>query len=334
MTRGDTVALMVSNRPEFMVADLAATMLGATPFSIYLTSAPDQIAYVIKDAGARVAIVEAPFKAAVRAAGRVRDHRRGDGRARGTGLRARLARRRARRHPHDHLHVGHDRPAEGRPAHARQRDGGRGRGGAARRLPGRLARDLVAAERARRRAHRPPLPADRLRHDDHDLPGPAPDRRVPAGGQADVVLRRPARVGEAQGRGGGQAGRQRAGAAGCSRRPSRRRAAQAGQAGARRPGGRVEPGEAQLFAPLRAGDRARRGEARQRRRGADAARGARVLPRHRRPAGRDLGHERDLRRGRVQPGGADQDRHRRAAVAGRGAQAGRGRRAARRARRS
>jgi long-subunit acyl-CoA synthetase (AMP-forming) len=48
-----------------MVADLAATMLGATPFSIYLTSAPDQIAYVIKDAGARVAIVEAPFKAAV-----------------------------------------------------------------------------------------------------------------------------------------------------------------------------------------------------------------------------------------------------------------------------
>ena len=65
VTRGDTVALMVSNRPEFMVADLATTMLGATPFSIYLTSAPDQIAYVIKDAGARVAIVEAPFKAAV-----------------------------------------------------------------------------------------------------------------------------------------------------------------------------------------------------------------------------------------------------------------------------
>ena len=65
VTRGDTVALMVSNRPEFMVADLATTMLGATPFSIYLTSAPDQIAYVIKDAGARVAIVEAPFKEAV-----------------------------------------------------------------------------------------------------------------------------------------------------------------------------------------------------------------------------------------------------------------------------
>ena len=52
---------MIANRPEFHVADLAAMMLGATPFSIYLTSAPDQIAYVIEDAGARVAIVEAPF---------------------------------------------------------------------------------------------------------------------------------------------------------------------------------------------------------------------------------------------------------------------------------
>jgi long-chain acyl-CoA synthetase len=59
--RGDTVALMISNRPEFMIADLAAMTLGATPFSIYLTSAPDQVAYVVKDAGARIAIVEEQF---------------------------------------------------------------------------------------------------------------------------------------------------------------------------------------------------------------------------------------------------------------------------------
>jgi long-subunit acyl-CoA synthetase (AMP-forming) len=59
--RGDTVALMISNRPEFMIADLAAMTLGATPFSIYLTSAPDQVAYVVKDANARVAIVEEQF---------------------------------------------------------------------------------------------------------------------------------------------------------------------------------------------------------------------------------------------------------------------------------
>src|SRR4051794_28407177 len=65
--RGDTVALMIANRPEFMVADLAAMMLGATPFSIYLTSAPDQVAYVIRDAGARVAVVDEPFVGAVKA---------------------------------------------------------------------------------------------------------------------------------------------------------------------------------------------------------------------------------------------------------------------------
>src|ERR687895_311657 len=59
--RGDTVALMLSNRPEFHVADLAAMSLGATPFSIYATSTPDQIAYVVGDAGAKVAIVEETF---------------------------------------------------------------------------------------------------------------------------------------------------------------------------------------------------------------------------------------------------------------------------------
>src|SRR4051794_40140016 len=41
--RGDTVALLISNRPEFMVADLAAMLLGATPFSIYLTSSREQV---------------------------------------------------------------------------------------------------------------------------------------------------------------------------------------------------------------------------------------------------------------------------------------------------
>src|SRR4051812_49295048 len=66
LRRGDTLALMIANRPEFMVADLAATMLGATPFSIYLTSSPDQVAYVIKDAEAKIAVVEAPFADTVR----------------------------------------------------------------------------------------------------------------------------------------------------------------------------------------------------------------------------------------------------------------------------
>ena len=37
--RGDTVALMLANRPEFHIADLAVMMLGGTPFSIYQTYA-------------------------------------------------------------------------------------------------------------------------------------------------------------------------------------------------------------------------------------------------------------------------------------------------------
>src|SRR3954470_7600904 len=62
VVRGDTVALMLGNSPQFHVADLAAMTLGATPFSIYLTSSPEQVAYIIRDAGARVAIVEPRFR--------------------------------------------------------------------------------------------------------------------------------------------------------------------------------------------------------------------------------------------------------------------------------
>jgi long-subunit acyl-CoA synthetase (AMP-forming) len=59
--KGDTVALLLSNRAEFVACDLAAVALGAVPFSIYQTSSPEQIAYVVGDADARVAIVEAGF---------------------------------------------------------------------------------------------------------------------------------------------------------------------------------------------------------------------------------------------------------------------------------
>ena len=59
--RGETVALMLSNRPEFHLCDLAAMMLGATPFSIYNTYAPDQIPYLLSDADARVLICEQQF---------------------------------------------------------------------------------------------------------------------------------------------------------------------------------------------------------------------------------------------------------------------------------
>jgi len=63
--RGDTVALMLSNRPEFHLCDLAAMMLGATPFSIYNTYSPEQIRYLLTDAEAKVLICEQQYLAQV-----------------------------------------------------------------------------------------------------------------------------------------------------------------------------------------------------------------------------------------------------------------------------
>jgi long-subunit acyl-CoA synthetase (AMP-forming) len=61
MGRGDTVAIMLGNRHEFIPCDLAAVSLGAVPFSIYQTSAPEQIVHVVSDAGSKVAIIEEAF---------------------------------------------------------------------------------------------------------------------------------------------------------------------------------------------------------------------------------------------------------------------------------
>jgi long-chain acyl-CoA synthetase len=64
--RGDSVALLMANRPEFWVADLAATLAGATSFSLYQTSPPGDIEYVMGDAGARTIVVERRFLELVR----------------------------------------------------------------------------------------------------------------------------------------------------------------------------------------------------------------------------------------------------------------------------
>src|SRR5579872_483497 len=61
LKRGDSVAIMLSNRPEFHLADLAVATLGATPFSIYLTYPVEEISYLCSDAHARVAIVEQAY---------------------------------------------------------------------------------------------------------------------------------------------------------------------------------------------------------------------------------------------------------------------------------
>jgi long-subunit acyl-CoA synthetase (AMP-forming) len=58
---GDTVALMLTNSPEAHIVDTAALHLGASPFSIYNTFAPEQIEYVVTNSGASVLVTEAQF---------------------------------------------------------------------------------------------------------------------------------------------------------------------------------------------------------------------------------------------------------------------------------
>ena len=55
---GDRVVLMMRNIPEFHWLDLAVLALGATPVSIYNSSAPDQIEYLVGHCAAKVAVVE------------------------------------------------------------------------------------------------------------------------------------------------------------------------------------------------------------------------------------------------------------------------------------
>ncbi len=59
--RGECVAIMLGNRPEFHLVDLAAVTIGATPFSIYTTYPPEEIRYLLEDSGAAVAVVEQAF---------------------------------------------------------------------------------------------------------------------------------------------------------------------------------------------------------------------------------------------------------------------------------
>ncbi|MDY6811086.1 MAG: long-chain fatty acid--CoA ligase [Actinomycetota bacterium] len=65
---GDTVGIMLTNRPEFHLVDTAALHLGAIPFSIYNTSAPDQIEYLFGNAENSVVVTEQVFLPAIRAA--------------------------------------------------------------------------------------------------------------------------------------------------------------------------------------------------------------------------------------------------------------------------
>ncbi len=71
---GDTVGIMLTNRPEFHLVDTAALHLGAVPFSVYNTSAAEQIAHVFTNAGNTVVVTELALLEAVRGAGVPLEH--------------------------------------------------------------------------------------------------------------------------------------------------------------------------------------------------------------------------------------------------------------------
>jgi long-chain acyl-CoA synthetase len=66
---GDTVGIMLVNRPEFNLLDTAVLHLGAAPFSIYNTCSAEQVAYLFANAKNRVVVSEPQFLDTIQAAG-------------------------------------------------------------------------------------------------------------------------------------------------------------------------------------------------------------------------------------------------------------------------
>jgi long-chain acyl-CoA synthetase len=58
VARGTRVAMLVGNRPEFHILDMAVLLAGGTPISIYNSSSPDQIAYLAHHSQAQMIVVE------------------------------------------------------------------------------------------------------------------------------------------------------------------------------------------------------------------------------------------------------------------------------------
>src|SRR5205814_893496 len=61
--RGDRVAILAENRPEWAVADFACLTAGMTDVPIYPTLPADQIAYILKDSGAVAIFVSTKIQA-------------------------------------------------------------------------------------------------------------------------------------------------------------------------------------------------------------------------------------------------------------------------------
>lgn len=60
IAKGDRVAILSENRPEWQMADFACLLLGAMDVPVYATLTPEQIAYMLQDSGARAIFVSTP----------------------------------------------------------------------------------------------------------------------------------------------------------------------------------------------------------------------------------------------------------------------------------
>src|SRR3954470_1935443 len=59
--RGDRVAILMTNRPEFVEAVLAANAAGAIAVPVNFRLAPDEVAYALRDSGASLLVAEEPL---------------------------------------------------------------------------------------------------------------------------------------------------------------------------------------------------------------------------------------------------------------------------------
>jgi len=55
--KGDRIAILSENRPEWSIADFAILLLGAVTVPVYATLTPEQTAYTLRDSGARLIFV-------------------------------------------------------------------------------------------------------------------------------------------------------------------------------------------------------------------------------------------------------------------------------------
>ncbi|MEO6805505.1 MAG: AMP-binding protein, partial [Edaphobacter sp.] len=55
--KGDRVAILSENRWEWAVADFATLAIGGVDVPLYPTLTPEQIGYMLRDSGAKVAVV-------------------------------------------------------------------------------------------------------------------------------------------------------------------------------------------------------------------------------------------------------------------------------------